>query len=417
MSSQRTRVSGWDPFYNITKQKINTNKSKWYTFVSQEFNSMTKKVAIYVSGFYIAYLCLFCFFMFPCIDTFYYFDWSKHLQLSYFDGPPLIAYVIRLTTTIFGHTIFALNFVGVACMIITSALVYKIGALINPKVGIIAALLWLFYPFMTTRAIVINVTYDGLECLFSAAIIYVVLLYLQRKSIYLIYIIGALGGFLLLSKYQGIILLVSLLLLFALNKKYRQIYHTCHIYFAILICLILFSPVLIWNQQHDWASFYFQLHTHLWHQMSQSSNWSDHSGFKGVVFFLWNSFFCATHILVLFLAFIFFIKKPKKETNQNIIFLIHLFICYFIFWLCVSPFGHVALNYLLPLTTILIIITSYYVVKYDFNKPVLWLIPLFLIINTFMMLDRSTDSKFKHQHCMNNTICFDRYIKTNLIKY
>ncbi len=194
-----------------------------------------KRIAIYASVCYIIYLCVFGFFMIPCIDTFYYFEWSRHLQLSYFDGPPLIAYLIRLITDIFGHTVFALNFVGVLCMIIASTFVYKIGSLINRQVGIIAMLLWLFYPFMTTRAIPINVTYDGLECAFWTAIIYVTMLYLQSKYTYLIYVLGILSGFLLLSKYQGIILLASLLLFFALNKSQRGIYRQIHIYLAILI--------------------------------------------------------------------------------------------------------------------------------------------------------------------------------------
>ena len=38
-------------------------------------------------------------------DEAYYWHWSRHLELSYFDGPPLIAYLIKLFVSLFGvHT-------------------------------------------------------------------------------------------------------------------------------------------------------------------------------------------------------------------------------------------------------------------------------------------------------------------------
>lgn len=59
------------------------------------------------------------------LDTYYYWDWSRHLALSYYDGSPMIAYFIRLATSLFGDNLFALSSVGISVIAITSGVIYK----------------------------------------------------------------------------------------------------------------------------------------------------------------------------------------------------------------------------------------------------------------------------------------------------
>ena len=40
-------------------------------------------------------------------DSYYYWEWSRHLDLSYYDGAPMIAYLIKIATSIFGDTLFS----------------------------------------------------------------------------------------------------------------------------------------------------------------------------------------------------------------------------------------------------------------------------------------------------------------------
>ena len=55
------------------------------------------------------------FFVFPANDSYYYWTWSKNLQLSYLDGPPMIAYLLWISTHVFGNNFFAINIVSVLC--------------------------------------------------------------------------------------------------------------------------------------------------------------------------------------------------------------------------------------------------------------------------------------------------------------
>ncbi|MBP9743160.1 MAG: glycosyltransferase family 39 protein, partial [Burkholderiales bacterium] len=149
---------------------------------------------------------------------FYYYPWSTHLQLSYYDGPPLIAYVIRLITLMIGQNAFALNFFGVVIIGITYYVIFKIGELLkNAQLGILAASMWLVYPFSTTRFIFITLNYDCLDNLLSLASVLFILRYIKYKKIEDIYYSGLMLGGLLLAKYTGIILILGIFIYLVFN--------------------------------------------------------------------------------------------------------------------------------------------------------------------------------------------------------
>ena len=50
-----------------------------------------------------------------------YWQWSRHLALGYHDQTPLIAWAIKLTTSIFGHTEIGVRFPSVSAAFIASA--------------------------------------------------------------------------------------------------------------------------------------------------------------------------------------------------------------------------------------------------------------------------------------------------------
>jgi 4-amino-4-deoxy-L-arabinose transferase-like glycosyltransferase len=69
---------------------------------------------------------------------------------------------------------------------------------------------------------------------------------------------GVFAGFALLSKFTAIMLLPAVAA-FALMPDWRRRWLLSpYPWLAALIALLVFSPVLIWNAQHDWASFKFQ---------------------------------------------------------------------------------------------------------------------------------------------------------------
>lgn len=218
------------------------------------------------------YLCLTLYFVILVViapinilslDTYYYWDWSRHLALSYYDGSPMIAYFIRLATSLFGNNLFALSCVGITVMALSSWFIYKSARFIlSQEASFIAMLSWLFSPLVTLD-ILQQTTYDSPLALFWASTLYFTIRFIQTNSVRTLYLIGISAGLMMLSKYSGIVLILSLLIF--LIFTYRSIFKTKHFYFASILAIIIFSPVILWNYQNHWQSFIYQLTTHKLH--------------------------------------------------------------------------------------------------------------------------------------------------------
>lgn len=68
---------------------------------------------------------------------------------------------------------------------------------------------------------------------------------------------GGVAGLALLSKYHGV-LLVAGVLIFLVTTRQRRWLATPGPWLAAGIATAMFTPVIIWNWQHDWASFAYQ---------------------------------------------------------------------------------------------------------------------------------------------------------------
>jgi 4-amino-4-deoxy-L-arabinose transferase-like glycosyltransferase len=62
-----------------------------------------------------------------------------------------------------------------------------------------------------------------------------------------------------LSKYTAVTLVVSVLLLLAVERKWYQLANP-RLWIAVLLAAVIVSPVFFWNATHDWISFSYQLH-------------------------------------------------------------------------------------------------------------------------------------------------------------
>jgi hypothetical protein len=212
-------------------------------------------------GIYFAILLLLAPVNLLSLDSYYYWEWGRHLDWSYYDGAPMIAYLIRLSTTIFGDTFFALSLVGIVCSALTCIIIYHTARrFLSKQASGIATALWSFAP-LVTMDLLKQTTYDNPLTLFWALTLYFAVRYIQTKETKSLYALGASAGLLLLSKYTGVILLLGLFIFF-IATPYRAIFKKSHVYLAVFLSLVIFSPVLVWNYQHDWLSFTYQLTTH-----------------------------------------------------------------------------------------------------------------------------------------------------------
>lgn len=312
-------------------------------------------------------LFVFSFFIFPTTDTYYYWTWSQHLQLSYLDGPPMIAYLLWISTHVFGNSFFAIEVISLLSIYGSGFLLYKIVRLYQSNiVAWTAVALWIMYPFATTRFIAVSMTLDGLEVFFSLLIVYIALKWIITKENRYIYLLGAACGLGLLAKYNVGIVILALLVYFLSQKETRKIYLKYQTYIALLITLALFSPVFIWNYSHHWISFYYQLNSHKWVGKTGAINSHDKYGLKGVWFYLTSCFFGVLNVYLLILGYYKFFQpkitdnvvheNPKQRISRKcIIFLIWMIS---LFWLFESYTKHIGLNYMTTLSCLFAMLSA-----------------------------------------------------------
>lgn len=373
---------------------------------------------------YALVLLLFAFTIIPNNDSYYYWGWSRHLQLSYFDGPPMIAYAIKLATLAFGNSVFAINCVGVVVALITTYVIVVIVNLlgVNKKFALGAGLLWLTYPFVATRYILVDVTYDCLVNLFDLTTLLFALRYIKYRKVDNIYFMGVFAGLGLLSKYSSIVMSVTVIGYFIYNKELRQVFNRRHIYVAVLICVAIFMPVLIWNYQHDFASFLFQLKYHAWASQAKVSS-TNNRPLLGRIWYYLGTGVLGPMVIYWVLAIFLLIKnkcmdlnRRRNEANVNAQFMVKnhcvnleninlkgsksnsnlainliftQMIAIFVFWLLICPFAMVDLIYLLTFNSLVIIFVGYHLLKHCYYKLIVLMITLGVVLSTVSMLHYS----------------------------
>ena len=192
-------------------------------------------------------------------DEAYYWTWSKELQLCFLDHPPMIAWFVRLGTALFGDTNLGVRFAGIVAMAASQLLLADIVRRVthNARAVILAVLLpeaALYYGLLMAK-----VAPDIAAIPFALAMIWALMRLVESDDGRWWLVAGLFGGLALLSKFTVVMLLpgvAAFLLVPAWRSRWLA---SPYPWGAALIALAVFSPVLIWNVQHDWASFRFQL--------------------------------------------------------------------------------------------------------------------------------------------------------------
>jgi dolichol-phosphate mannosyltransferase len=187
----------------------------------------------------------------------YYWQYSRHLDIGYLDHPPMVAWLIRAGTALFGQSPFGIRIGALCSGIIASVFTYRLTRNLLGEAGARAALvLSQVLPFFFLSGLLM--TPDSPLTAAWAASLY----YLERALVAgrsdAWWRAGLALGLGAISKYS-IALLVPVTLAFMIwDRKSRRWWSRWEPYAAALVALAVFSPVIIWNAQHEWASFAFQ---------------------------------------------------------------------------------------------------------------------------------------------------------------
>jgi hypothetical protein len=194
-------------------------------------------------------------------DEAYHFLYAIYPDLSYYDHPPMLAWVesVGLSLTSDPFSFLALRSGFILLFALSTWLIWRIGRRLHGDwAGFYAALALNLTGYYGLAASTFALP-DGPLLFFWLLTIDRVSLAIEQPHRVLPWVwVGLAWGCALLSKYHAVFLPAGVLLLFVAHPPLRHWFRKPGPYLAIVIGLLVFSPVLIWNARHDWVSFLFQ---------------------------------------------------------------------------------------------------------------------------------------------------------------
>lgn len=248
-------------------------------------------------------------------DEAQYWYWSRDFDFGYYSKPPLIAWAIAMTTAIFGNADWAarlsapLFHLGTAALLCASAT-----KLFGRRPGFWTGLSWLLMPGVILSSFIIAT--DAPLLFFWSAALYLLIRIIEAPSLSIADFarLGAMIGLGMMSKYAMIYFPVALTLCLFVPPLREKLLRPPLLATA-LVALLIFTPNLLWNAQHE-----FQTLSHT----AANAQWS--SGlFKPLKLleFLGGQF--AVFGLIPFAALIWIAAKRQNWSNDNRILLLLIF--------------------------------------------------------------------------------------------
>ncbi len=258
-------------------------------------------------------------------DETYYWFWSHHLQLSYFDHPPFISWLFwlghpfehmgnlaRLPVMVMSHlTLLVWQKILVPYLTEKQMVVWLVLAIANPLFGLGGIIATPDIPLIF---------------FWTLSIFFFCELMNTQKLKHAIYL-GASFGLGFCSKYNIVLLPLILILWLAINKKWSAIKKS-NLLVVFVSGLIFSSPVLIWNYQNNFDSFLFQLKHGL-----GNNTWSISYPLE----------YIGGQLALLLPALVYFAYKTFEKTKKDL--LVFLGLAPFIFFLFSSLNSRVEANW------------------------------------------------------------------------
>jgi len=261
-------------------------------------------------------------------DEAYQWVWSKHLALSYYSKPPMIAYLQFLGTHLFGDTEFGVRFFSPVIGAVTGFLMLRFFAReASARLGFL--LLLILQSTLLLAAGSILMTIDPPSVLFWTAAMLAGWRAMQPdgKTPQWCWT-GLWMGLGFLSKYTELFQLLCWIIFFALWKPARAHLRRPGPYLALLLNLLCALPVLIWNMQHHWITV-----THVAERGGAGQVWHPTLRYLGEFIaseaLLLNPFF----FFAAMWAAVAFWRHERKDARLTFLFSMGapLFLCYLLF--------------------------------------------------------------------------------------
>jgi len=188
-------------------------------------------------------------------DEAYYALWSRDLAWGYFDHPPMVAAWIRLSTTLFGPNPFGVRGLSIVAWIIGGGLVEWIAwrLFASERAAGVAGLFFVATPLLSAGAII--VTPDTPLVFFSTLALAALVEIWRGGGRAWWAALGLAAGAALLSKFTTAFLVAGVALAMLIVPSLKVWLKRVEPVFALMIAALMYAPFVLWNADHDWATF------------------------------------------------------------------------------------------------------------------------------------------------------------------
>jgi 4-amino-4-deoxy-L-arabinose transferase-like glycosyltransferase len=192
-------------------------------------------------------------------DEAYYTLWSRSLSFGYLDHPPMVALLIRASTSLFGADEFGVRALSLLVVGVMPALVAFIAWRLfdSAEKAALAALMWVGMPLVSIGAVF--VTPDApLVVFWTLGVAALVELWRTGERRWLI-ALGLALGLALQSKFTAAFFAAGVGLALVATPSLRRWLGSPALFASLAVALAIFAPFVVWNAEHGWATFAKQL--------------------------------------------------------------------------------------------------------------------------------------------------------------
>ena len=188
-------------------------------------------------------------------DEAHYWDWSRHLDWSYYSKGPLVAWLIKAGCTLIGdNSLLAVRLPAVLCgsLLLVSLYVLTRQVYDNERLAFAVVACALTLPMVAAGSIIMTIDAPYACCWGWALVLGHRAVF--RGSAWAWALTGLVIGLGILAKYTMILWLPSVVLFLLATPAYRHLLFRRGFWIMTAVAALCCLPILVWNMQHHWVS-------------------------------------------------------------------------------------------------------------------------------------------------------------------